>query len=423
MIKQFIAITLLLGTLAVAQNPFEIFSLSQQSLSRGDTAAYLTYAKQARDMAPFDLWFSANLARAYAMNNQKIRCIEILDDLSVLGFDFDVLNDEGFKKVWTHSLLSEITKRAKKNIPKESGILAMTIPEKDLIVKGITYDPRRNTFYAGSIHQRKIIAVLPDGSVRDVVPEAADGLLSPVAVKVDAARNHLWVLDVMRSSGARMHDSAMTGKSRLRQYDLESMRVLRTYVAADTLEHFFNDFVILREGDIYITDSRNGSIYALNRTNNSLDLWYDRNDMYYPNGITVSADQKYLFVSHWQGISRISLAGKQSQLITAKVKTTLTGIDGLYFLYDGLIAVQNSAGPQSRIMRYDLGKNYDAVTKATVLESGHHLHNIPTTGVFVGDDFYYVANSQLQNFDVNGTIFPADRLQPTYILKIPLTAK
>jgi sugar lactone lactonase YvrE len=423
MIKQLIAITLLLGMPAVAQNPFEIFSQSQQSLSRGDTAAYLTHAKQARDMAPFDLWFSANLARAYAMNNQKIRCIEILDDLSVLGFDFDVLNDEGFKKIRTHSLLTEITKRATKNIPKENGVLAMTIPEKNLIVKGITYDPRRNTFYAGSIHQRKIVSILPDGSVRDAVSEAAEGLLSPVAVKVDAARNHLWVLDVMRSSGARLHDSAMTGASRLRQYDLESMRLVRTYTAADTLEHFYNDLVILRNGDIFITDSRNGSIYTLNRTNNTLEPWYDRNDMYYPNGIAVSADQKYLFVSHWQGISRISVAGKQSQLMTAKVKTTLTGIDGLYFYNDGLIAVQNSAGPQSRIMRYDLGKNYDTVTKATIMESGHHLHNIPTTGVIVGEDFYYVANSQLQNFDVNGTIFPPDRLQPTYILKIPLTGK
>jgi sugar lactone lactonase YvrE len=423
MIKQLIAITLLLGMPAVAQNPFEIFSQSQQSLSRGDTAAYLTHAKQARDMAPFDLWFSANLARAYAMNNQKIRCIEILDDLSVLGFDFDVLNDEGFKKIRTHSLLTEITKRATKNIPKENGVLAMTIPEKNLIVKGITYDPRRNTFYAGSIHQRKIVSILPDGSVRDAVSEAAEGLLSPVAVKVDAARNHLWVLDVMRSSGARLHDSAMTGASRLRQYDLESMRLVRTYTAADTLEHFYNDLVILRNGDIFITDSRNGSIYTLNRTNNALEPWYDRNDMYYPNGIAVSADQKYLFVSHWQGISRISVAGKQSQLMTAKVKTTLTGIDGLYFYNDGLIAVQNSAGPQSRIMRYDLGKNYDTVTKATIMESGHHLHNIPTTGVIVGEDFYYVANSQLQNFDVNGTIFPPDRLQPTYILKIPLTGK
>lgn len=423
MIKHLVATILLLGSLAVAQNPFEIYSLSQQALAQGDTAAYLTHAKQARDMAPFDLWFSANLARAYAMNNQKIRCIEILDDLSVLGFDFDVLNDEGFKKVWTHSLLTEITKRAKKNIPKENSSLAMTIPEKNLIVKGMTYDPRRNTFYAGSIHQRKIVAILPDGSVRDAVPEAADGLLSPVAVKVDAARNHLWVLDAMRSSGARLHDPAMTGKSRLHQYDLGSMRVVNTYEAADTLEHFYNDMVILRNGDIFLTDSRNGTIYTLNRTGNRLDVWYDRGDMYYPNGITVSADQKYLFVSHWQGISRISLAGKQSQLITTKIKTTLTGIDGLYFYNDGLIAVQNSAGPQSRIMRYDLGKNYDTVTKATIMESGHHLHNIPTTGAIVGDEFYYVANSQMRNFDANGTIFPADRLQPTYILKIPLTAK
>lgn len=421
--KQLVVLFILFSLTAQAQNPFRIFSQSQEALAQGDTAAYLTYAKDAYTMAPFDLWFAANLARAYAMNGQKIRCIEILDDLSVLGFDFDILSDEGFRNIWTHSLLKVITKRAHRDNPKEISSIAHRIPEKDLIVKAIAFDPRRNIFYAGSIYQRKIVAVQSDGSTRDAIPEAKDGLLSPVGMKVDAARNYLWVLDALQPTGTRMQTPEMNGKARVHQYDLESMKLLNTYSTDDSLEHLFNDLAVLWNGDVFLTDSKNGTIYTVNREKQTLDLWYENNDMYFPNGITASTDQKYLFVSHWQGINRISLAEKSSLPLNAKVKTTLTGIDGLYFYNDHLIAVQNSAGPQSRIMRFDLSRNYDAVTKATVLESGHNLHNIPTTGLIDGDDFYYIANSQLQSFDREGKIFPAESMSPTYILKISLDTK
>jgi DNA-binding beta-propeller fold protein YncE len=206
----------------------------------------------------------------------------------------------------------------------------------------------------------------------------------------------------------------------LHEYDPETMRAVKKYSTDDSLEHFFNHIVVLRNSSVYITDAGNGAVYTINKSTGMLEPWFVPGDVIQLNGIAVSTDQKYLFVAHWRGISRISLEDKRSVLLTAKVKTTLTGIDGLYF-YDGnLIAVQNNAGPQTRIMRFELSKNMDAVTKATVLESGHHLHDTPTTGVIVGDDFYYVANTRTKSFNKDGTIPPDKQLQPTYILKLPL---
>ncbi|MHB1048695.1 MAG: SMP-30/gluconolactonase/LRE family protein [Bacteroidota bacterium] len=412
--KKLLCIILALCTVSIAQeDPFELFSRSRQSLAQGDTAAYLKYAKEARDLAPFDLWFSANLARAYAMNKQKIRCIEILDDLSVLGFDFGILNDEGFKYIWTHSLLKEITKRAQRNIPRENSITAFTIPESSLVVNGITYDPRRSIFYLGNLFHRKIVGVRSDGSTFDAGPQETDSLWSPFSMTIDAARNRVWVTNTSLPS-------EKSGAAALYEYDLETMTAAKEYSPGDSLEHFFNHIVVPRYSSVFITDTKNGAVYTINEPTGTIEPWFVSDDMIQPKGIALSDDQKYLFVAHWRGISRISLEDKRSVLLTAKVKTTLTGIDGLYF-YDGnLIAVQNNAGPQARIMRFELSKKMDAVTKATVLESGHHLHDNPTAGVIVGDDFYYVANTRTKSIAKDGTILPEKQLQPTYILKPPL---
>jgi hypothetical protein len=107
-------------------------------------------------------------------------------------------------------------------------------------------------------------------------------------------------------------------------------------------------------------------------------------------------------------------------MLQNKPNTTLTGIDGLYLYENSLIAVQNGAGPQSRIVKFELNKAMDAVTKTTVLESQNPLYNVPTTGTIVDDEFFFIANSQLQNFDAQGNIFPPEKMQPTYILKLKL---
>lgn len=420
--KRYLILTPLLFSSALqAQDPYDVYSLSQQKLAERDTAGFLKYAEQAHTLAPFDLWFTINLAKAYAVTGKKTKCIEILDDMAVIGFDFKIEQDSGFVNMWKHSLAKDISTRARKNSSVLTSGVAFILPEKDLIPEGIAYDPRRNVFYLSSIYKRKIVAILPDGSTFDFAGEASNGLLSTLGMKVDAARNKLWVLSTMQSANARMQRSDEIGKSIVHQYDLGTKRLVQTYSPGDTATHMFNDLTILSNGDVYLTDSEEGSVYKIDVKHDLLQRWYIGKRMNYPNGITISPDQQYLLVAHWSGISRISLADTQAIELTTKVKTTLTGIDGMYFYDNALIGVQNGAGPQSRIMRFELNKTYDTVTKATILESDHPNHNIPTTGVIIGGDFYYIANSQLQSFTPDGKIFPDEKLEPTYILKLPLT--
>lgn len=408
-------------SITLAQNPFEVYSISQQKLAERDTVGFLKFAEQAHELAPFELSFTINLAKAFAMNKQKTKCIELLDDISVIGFDYKVESDSGFMKVWKHSLLKEISARAKKNSSAQVSTTAFILPENDLIPEGITYDPRRNVFYLSSIYKRKILAVLPDGSTFDFAGEASNGLMSTLGMRVDAARDQLWVLSTIQSAHARKVDQSEIGKSVVHQYDLGTKRFIQSYAPTDSLSHMFNDLTTLANGDVYLTDSKEGAVYKIDSKTKTLRRWFKSESLIYPNGITSSPDQQYIFVAHWTGISRISVADTHDISITMKTKNTIAGIDGLYLYGNSLIGVQNGAGPQSRIMKFELNSAMDAVVKATILESDHPNHNIPTTGVIVGDEFYYIANSQLESFSVDGKIFPQEQLEPTYILKLPLT--
>lgn len=402
-----------------AQNPFEAYFLSKQRLQEKDTAGYFYLAEQAYTLAPFNLEFTVNYARACVTVGRQIRATNLLQSVVDVGFDYTLETDTTFSPLWKQAKFKQLVAKAKQVSKLTSSNYSFSLKEKDLIPEGITYDPRQQKFYVSSIYKRKIVGINLDGTSYDFAGEGQDGLYSTVGMKVDAARNHLWVLGVINTPRPRMINEADFGKSAVFQYELDSRKLIKTYSLHDTLRHLFNDLVIIN-GSIFITDSETETIYTINKETGAFEPFYHWDWMFYPNGITASADQKYLFVAHWAGISRITIADTQAVMMQAKPTTTLTGIDGLYFYENSLIAVQNSAGPQSRIMKFELNKQMDAVTKSTVLESQNPLYNVPTTGTIVDDEFYFIANSQLQNFDAQGNIFPPEKMQPTYILKLKL---
>jgi len=415
------SIALLLFTVSIlsAQNPFEAYYLSKQRLQEKDTAGYFYLAEQAYTLAPFNLEFTVNYARACVTVNRHIRAINLLQGVAEMGFDFDLENDTTFRPLWSQSKFKQLTAKAKQTSKLTASNYAFSVKEKDLVPEGITYDPRQQKFYISSIYKRKIVGINLDGSSFDLLGEAQDGFYSTLGMKVDAARNHLWVAGVLNTPKARMMGADDMGKSAVFQYDLETKKLLKKYMPNDTMTHLFNDIANVN-GSLYVTDSENGTVYRIDKETQTMTPFFRWDGMFYPNGITYTPDRKYLFVAHWAGISRISLADTQMVMLQHKPNTTLTGVDGLVFYENSLIAVQNGAGPQTRIIRFELNKTMDAVTKATVLESQNPLYNIPTTGTIVEDEFFFIANSQLQNFDAQGNIFPPERMQPTYILKLKL---
>ncbi len=283
---------------------------------------------------------------------------------------------------------------------QEHSRVAFRIEDRELIPEGIAYDPRARTFYVGSTYLRKIVSVDGKGVVRDFTGEAQEGLLGVVGMKVDARRRLLWA--VSTNAGGGMPGKGLgrdcLGCSAVFKYDLGKGKLIKKYALSNKPNvHFLNDLTINSRGDAFITDTVTGDIYLITRGKDELELFVNLGQQAFPNGIDLSGDEKHLFVAAAGGVRVVNLRDKKSRTLKLHDGVSPVVIDGLYFYKGSLIAIQPFAD-QRKVVRYHLDKEANAVSKVEVIEPEHPLFNQPTTGVIVGKDFYYIANSQLQLF-------------------------
>ncbi|HET8775770.1 MAG TPA: SMP-30/gluconolactonase/LRE family protein [Thermoanaerobaculia bacterium] len=285
--------------------------------------------------------------------------------------------------------------------------VAFTIQgQRDLVPEGIAYDPVDDVFYLSSIHRRKVVRVDRAGAARDFVPEAQDGMLSSLGMKVDAARRLLWVVSTgtPEMRGATPEDEQ---RSILAAYDLRGGRLVRKVEATPAL---LNDLALLSDGSLFATDMGRQKVVRLGPGANTLEDWAD--GFSYPNGIAVSGDERFLYVADFRGVTRITIADRTRQPIQSRA--LLNGIDGLSFHDGNLLAIQNAIG-SPRVLRID-----PATGAVEVLESKNALFEIPLTGAVAGGEYWFIANPGLRSFGEDHKIWPAARLQDPVMLRLPL---
>ena len=101
-------------------------------------------------------------------------------------------------------------------------------------------------------------------------------------------------------------------------------------------------------------------------------------------------------------------------------KYLLIGSDGLYRYKDKLVAIQNVTFPEG-IVEMTLSDDQASITSLRHLLTGIREFDTPTTGVIVGDEFYFIANSQLtQIIGTGGKIKNPGKLKESVIMKIKL---
>jgi DNA-binding beta-propeller fold protein YncE len=288
--------------------------------------------------------------------------------------------------------------------PVAAGRVIRTIPQKDLIPEGLASDPVDGTLYLSSIYHRKIVKIAPDGSISDFVAEGQDGLLGVLGLKVDARDRSVWAAAERGGEAALFHFDR-TGKT------------LSKYAPREPGKHLFNDLVITARGDVFVTDSEDGSVYKLPRGTDQF-IRIDLQKRLYPNGIALSADEAFLYVAHGFGIVMINLSGGSITELQAPRGISLAAVDGLYLTKGSLIAIQNGFGA-NRIVRLRLSPNGRSVLSGRLLEFRSDNLDLPTTGTILNGSFYYIVNSQIDHED-NGKLTGEDHLQPVRIAVIRL---
>ena len=383
-----------------------------------------------------------SLKIAYAMNPE--------DDLIInfLAESYAMVGDQSALSMWLRRLLTvspcffhfpetaasvlnpkeyrELALAAKAKATGVHGsMLAFMLSETDLIPEGIAYDPLDKVFFLSSLHKRKIVRVRlrtrRPPIVEGFVSEGQDGLFSTLGMKVDAERRILWVCSSAESF-MKDYSEADADKAALYKYDLNTRKLIRKYEVGPNPRHLLNDIALNAAGDVFVTDTATGEIFTVRREKDELEIFIPAGRFESPNGIAISKDGRSLFISDLPfGVYVVDLQTKRSERLPQSVGISPSGSDGLYFYDNSLIGIINIVSERNgRVARFYLDDSARAVRHAAVLDCNHPLYQWPTTGVVVGNSFFYIANSQFGSFNSEQRTFPQKALHKVAVMRLKL---
>lgn len=417
-ISLFVAIFVVVTVSALAQTPEEMAKARQaeQSAIKAYQAKnyveFLAQMKLANAARPNHPRLIYNLASAYATAGESEPVYKSLERLANMGLFFDIAKDADFAMFVGSGRFKAIeAKFADNKKAVNNSTRAFSIDDKTLISEGLAYNAKTETFYVGSVHQRKIVAV-KNGVAADF-SSPADGLWSVLGMRVDIARGWLWVCTAAFPQ-MRGFEAKDKGKSGIFKYDLRTGKLAKKYILPDG-NHALGDILIGRDGAIFTTDSVSPVIYTIDPKRDELEEFVRSDNFASLQGLAFSNGDREMFVADYsKGIFRVDMATKQIVQLKAGENVTLLGIDGLYYYRGKLIAIQNGITPH-RVVSFSVrGVRIDEFKP---LEANHTDFMEPTLGTLIGDEFYYVANSQwpLVNEKAELTL---DKLRQSVVLKL-----
>ncbi len=393
----------------------EYWNKAFQALNDSNYNDYLAYAEKVYSYAPEDFGLKILYADALLSMDMNEKASEVLESLINLHshLTYDRLQQEQYQFIKKLDKYEDYLSVALKDTkPINNSSIAYVLDEKDLIPEGVAFDTRTNTLFVSSINKRKIVSINQQGIIQDFIESGQDNILAVLGMEVDPIRRHLWVCSEWDNPRKIVADSLL--HTSIYKYDIETGRLIKKYVLRDTTHRLLNDLTISSDGTVYITESLKGKVYVIKPEKDSLELFIDSDHYYYANGITISDDDRNLYVSHFGETIMVDLKNNMIKELKHPENIGTGRTDGLAFYKNSLIMHQDE------ICRYYLNESGDSIVKKEIIERNNPLFEIPTTGEIADDNYFYIANSQLTRFDAEGFAFPDEKLDSVFILKTNL---
>ncbi|HET9447208.1 MAG TPA: tetratricopeptide repeat protein, partial [Steroidobacteraceae bacterium] len=228
----------------------------------GDHKLWLERGERVLALAPDHPDLLISVARALAGNGRFEDASTRLEDAVRRGAGFDLATLAEFKAAPETARLRAVREQALKNMaPVAAPEVFRVLENAELRTEGITWDPVGRFLYFGSqngeIWRADLSGKLERFAGRD------SGLREVLGLKVDAQRRLLWaatgVFPDLIPTGETKKDVGTTG---LHAYDLRSgKRVRDCGLDERPTMHGFNDMALASNGDVYVSNSTDNSIY------------------------------------------------------------------------------------------------------------------------------------------------------------------
>ena len=254
------------------------------------------------------------------------------------------------------------------------------------------------------------------GDAVEAFAGAGDGLWAAMGMRLDAERRHLWVATTA-APNFRGYEAADEGRAAVLRFDLDDPAAPPVRWDASSEDGvWFGDLVVAPDGTVYVSDSVGRAVWVIRPGSAAVEILVQSADFPSPQGIDLGEDGTLYLADYSAGIYTIDPgAGTHRRLEQPKGVSTL-GIDGLYWHDGSLIGIQNGVLPH-RVTRFALSGDGASITGAEVLETNRSFFAEPTLGAIVGDDLYFVANSQWFLFDQDGGLPDPGEMQAPLVVR------
>ncbi len=391
------------------------FTRIQGAYRAGDLPALRDALRAADRLAPGHPVLLFHLARTSALLGDTAQALASLERLAPIGHAAPLEADSAFAALRGSARFRALAGRlAARAAPLVRSDTVLVTRGEEIYPESVAWDPRTRTFFLGSLIANKVVRVQPDGTMRDFAVAGPPGRV--IGIRADPARRRLWVTTTPIDSAAPRTPVGIGGWTELHAYDLDRGRLLRRLEHPDRREpQQLNDLVVTSRGEVLVNDGIGNAVYRVPPRGGTLVRVFGGDARFtWPNGMALSADERRLYVAHAEGLSAIDLRTGRRTLLPRPPGTALATIDGMYLCGGSLVAIQR-LGDFEQVIRIRLAR--DAVAAVEVLERRHPAYEQPTTGVIVGDELVYIANSRYARIRPDGTAPPGPG--GTVLLRLP----
>ncbi|HQQ77885.1 MAG TPA: hypothetical protein PLB01_11055, partial [Thermoanaerobaculia bacterium] len=301
--------------------------------------------------------------------------------------------------------------------------VAFTLGARDLVPADLAWDAAAKVFYVASLRKRKIVRVTPGAAgapaaMADFAGSDGTALDAVLGLKVDTARRRLWAVTAgdPAMEGFRPEDY---GRSQLVAFDLATGAILGRWSPLTRPPHQFGGLAVDAAGNVWVTDTASGEIHVLKAGAEELAVAAAAGAFVAPKSVAFSADGARVWVSDLaRGVYRLDAATGAATLLDQPPGPWPAGLDGLVFHRNALVGVQGTVSV-GRVGRWTLEPDGNSFTGMEILDCAHPSYRVPVGGTAVGDDYVYVANSQVDAFGPDG-VLPSEKVEDLVFLRLPL---
>jgi len=344
----------------------ELFGLANSYIGQGDHEAAKRTLEAALALKPGHPAILRGLFIVARRAENAQDAFDALDRMVAAGLVFDASSGEELLRAADSARFDALQAALEANaapVGRAERIARIDMP--DALIEGVAMDIETDRLFLSSVARREIILLEPFARDEPIVfADREDGLWSVFGIAVDDRTRMVWA-----ASGVVPQTPLEEGEAEgtaLFAFDLMTGELYRRYEIDGAQQ--MADFVV-RDGMVYVSDSRAPRVYVLNSVSGDLEVLAEDPRFVSLQGVALARGALYV-ADYAMGIWRVDLGDGSVSLVRPN-DVSLIGIDGLLNTRDGrLVAVRNGSRPH-QMMAIDLNADGTAVDNVEVLLRDH----------------------------------------------------